>query len=378
MKSSQPLLFLFLLLTIASCINKKEKNIQNTNAEMQIAKTYFGHHDGQEIFLFTLKNINGMQVKITNYGGIITEILVPDKNGDFGNVVLGFDRLQDYLNGHPYFGAIVGRYANRIAKGKFKVLDKEYQLAINNGENALHGGIYGLDKMVWDPEYLNEGSRVGLRLKYVSPDMEEGYPGNLYTIVTYWLNTENELKIEYQAQTDKPTIINLCNHSYFNLNYNSGNSILGHLLKIDADKYTPVDETQIPTGELKPVAGTAFDFRKYKTLQQDFEKTEGGYDHNFALNNKNQIKKVLEVNEPISGRRLEVITDQPGLQLYTGNFLDGSLTGKGNMVYTKNFGFCLETQHYPDSPNNPNFPNTVLFPGQEFVSTTIYKFSVIN
>ncbi|MCF8230074.1 MAG: galactose mutarotase [Bacteroidales bacterium] len=341
---------------------------------MKIGKEKFGTVDGYEVDLYTLENIYGMRVRITNFGGIITEIIVPDKAGDFGNVVLGFDSLQPYLGEHPYFGAIIGRYANRIAKGKFTLLDKEYELATNNGPNHLHGGLQGFDKVVWDAKTIEESYRVGLELRYVSRDMEEGYPGNLYAIVTYWLNAENELKIEYKALTDKPTPVNLTNHTYFNLNYGNGD-ILDHEILIKADEYTPVDENLIPTGEMKRVAGTPFDFRTMKAIGKDIDKVPGGYDHNFVLNNNDQIAKVAEVYEPKSGRNIEVVTDQPGMQFYTGNFLDGSLLGRDSTVYEKHYGFCLETQHFPDSPNQKEFPNTILFPGQKFVSTTIYRFS---
>ncbi|MDZ7744096.1 MAG: aldose epimerase family protein [Bacteroidota bacterium] len=375
-------IYLLALLSVAlfSCGSQnnptedKNRQIINQDFEMKISKEKFGMVDGYEVDLYTLENIYGLQVKITNFGGIITEIIVPDREGKFGNVVLGFDSLQPYLDEHPYFGAIIGRYANRIAGGKFTLLEKDYSLATNNGPNHLHGGIKGFDKVIWDAQPMEESYRVGLKLSYVSPDREEGYPGNLFAIVTYWLNAENELKIEYEALTDKPTPVNLTNHTYFNLNYGAGD-ILDHQVMIRADRFTPVDDNLIPTGELAKVEGTPFDFRTMKKIGKDIGSTGGGYDHNFVLNNKDSFSKAAEVYDAASGRHLEVITDQPGLQFYTGNFLDGSIVGRADVVYKKNYGFCLETQHFPDSPNQPDFPNTILFPGQKFVSTTIYRFS---
>lgn len=338
---------------------------------------------GTDVEIYTLTNKNGVEVKITNYGATITSIKVPDKNGKFDDVALGYDSLDGYLAKNPHLGSVAGRFANRIAKGEFKLNGKSYKLAKNNGENHLHGGPGGFYQQVWtatEKEPSKDG--VGLVLKYLSKDGEEGYPGNLDVTVTYTLTDSNELKIDYAATTDKDTILNLTNHSYFNLAGAGNGDILGHQLKVNAQQTTPVDKTMIPTGEVKPVAGTPFDFSKLTTIgsrinDQDEQLILGkGYDHNFILNTGNSLStQAVEVYEPTSGRVMEVFTTQPGVQLYTGNFLDGTITGKGGKVYKQRYGFCLETQHYPDSPNRPNFPTVVLKPGQKFESTTIYKFS---
>lgn len=362
-------------LLITACTGTQTKN-EKPEIKMSITKQDFGKVGEIPVDLYTLKNLNGLIVKITNYGGIITEIITPDKNGEFANIVLGFDNLQQYLDGHPYFGAIVGRCGNRIAKGKFTLDGQEYTLAQNNGENHLHGGISGFDKKVWDATMIEEDNRVGLKLSYLSKDGEEGYPGNLLVTATYWLDNNNELKIDYEAVTDKASPINITSHSYFNLKDAGASEIFGHEMKIDADKYTVVSDEFIPTGELRDVEGTPFDFREKKTIGQDFGQVEGGYDHNFVLNNEGSYKKVVKVFEPESGRIMEVFTDQPGVQFYVGNFLDGSLTGLDGAVYNKNNGFCLETQHFPDSPNQPGFPSTILRPGTKYTSSTSHKFSV--
>ncbi len=351
---------------------------------MKIVKQDFGKtKDGISVDLYSLTNANGMKVSITTYGGIITSIIVPDKDGHMGDVVLGFDNLDDYMNKSPYFGCIVGRYGNRIAKGKFTLNGKTYTLAVNNGPNHLHGGIVGFDKVVWNAEEVRGGDYVGLKLSYLSKDGEEGYPGNLSVIVTYLLTNDNEIKIQYEATTDQPTLCNLTNHSYFNLADGGASTILDHELMIDADSITPIDETSIPTGEFMPVEGTPFDFRKPKKIGLDINDDDQqirngqGYDHNFVLNGKaGTLRLVARAVDPSTGRVLEVLTEEPGVQLYTGNFLDGSITGKGGIVYGYRHGFCLETQHYPDSPNHPNFPSTVLNPGEKYQTTTIYKFSV--
>jgi aldose 1-epimerase len=351
--------------------------------KMSTDREPFGTVDGQEVYLYHLSNKNGMKVDITNYGGIVVRLIVPDKNGKFNDVVLGYDDLAGYLKETPYFGAIIGRYGNRIAKGKFKLDGRTYTLAVNNpGDhpvNALHGGLKGFDKVVW--EVLGSSSNT-LKLHYVSKDGEEGYPGRLDAEVTYALTDQNELKIDYRATTDKPTPINLTNHSYWNLAGQGNGNILGHEMMLNADRYTPVDETLIPTGKLPSVEGTPFDFRKATPIGERIDaddeqiKFGGGYDHNYVLNRSvKSISLAARVHEPGSGRVMEVLTTEPGVQFYTGNFLDGSITGKKGKVYEKRNGFCLETQHFPDSPNHPNFPSTILKPGQVYKTTTIYKFS---
>lgn len=345
-------------------------------------KTAFGKTpDGRNIDLYTLTNKNGMQVAITNFGGIVVRIKVADRHGKSEDVVLGYDSLDGYLSDKAYFGAVVGRYGNRIAQGKFALDGATYTLARNNGENSLHGGIKGFNKAVWE---AREGSAIdgpSVELTYTSKDGEEGYPGNLSVKVVYTLTDRNELKIDYSATTDKKTVLNLTNHSYFNLNP-SGSDILQHMLMIQADKFTPVDAGLIPTGELRSIAGTPFDFRKLTTIgariEQDDEqlKLGKGYDHNFVLNKKgNGVELAARVVEPTTGRVLEVFTDQPGVQFYSGNFLDGTARGKSGKVYQRRSAFCLETQHFPDSPNHPKFPTTELKPDEKYHSTTIYKFS---
>ena len=348
---------------------------------MSIKKESFGKtKDGTEVQLYTLSNEKGMQVKITNYGATVTAILTPDKQGKAGDVVLGFDSMEAYqspayLKSGPYFGAAIGRYGNRIAKGKFTLDGKEYTLATNNGANHLHGGIVGFDKVIWTAE---EAGSNALKFSYVSKDGEEGYPGTLTTSVTYTLTGDNELKIDYEATTDKATPVNLTNHSYFNLAAGGAADALQHEVTIHADRYTVVDASLIPTGELRPVAGTVMDFSKPEAIGTRIAQVEGGgYDHNYVLRDTTDAMKLAAtVYEPTSGRVMEVRTTEPGIQFYSGNFLDGSLTGKNNTVYKKHYGFCLETQHFPDSPNQPSFPSTILKPGDTLKSSTIYKFSV--
>jgi len=349
----------------------------------KVTKTSFGKTaDGTEVSLYTLKNSKGMEAAITNYGGIVVSLKTPDKNGQFADVVLGFDALDGYLKEHPYFGAIVGRYGNRIGGAKFSIAGKEYKLAVNNGPNSLHGGIKGFDKKVWAAQA--EDATNSLILKYSSPDMEEGYPGKLDVQVTYTLTEANELRINYKATTDKETVLNLTNHSYFNLAGQGNGDILNHSIQIMSEKTTPVDATLIPTGELKEVAGTPFDFtaphkigERINDAKDEQIKFGGGYDHNFVVDGQaGSLRPAARVTEPTSGRAMEVLTTEPGIQFYTGNFLDGTLTGKGGKVYQKRFGLCLETQHFPDSPNKPQFPSTALKPGQTYLSTTVYRFSV--
>jgi aldose 1-epimerase len=349
-------------------------------------KPFGNTSDGHAVDLFVLTGAQGMQVSITNYGGIVTSLIVPDRKGNLADVVLGFESLDGYLAGHPFFGCIVGRYANRIAKGTFTLEGKKYTLAKNNGENHLHGGNRGFDKMVWKAEATAGKAGPTLRLSRTSPDGEEGYPGNLALTVTYTLTKDNALRIDYAATTDKPTPINLTNHSYFNLAGAGNGDILGHEITINADRFTPVDGGLIPTGELQSVEGTPFDFRKPVAIgarigQDDEQLRLGkGYDHNFVLNRKDPGKGgepllAARAYEPTTGRVLEVLTTEPGIQLYCGNFLDGSHKGKGGKAYKHRYGFCLETQHFPDSPNQPSFPTTILRPGETFKSTTIYRFS---
>lgn len=333
--------------------------------------------------IYTLTNKNGVSAKITNYGGIVVSLNVPDKSGQLGDVVLGFDNLEDYRKAHPFFGALAGRYGNRIANGKFSLNGIEYRLAQNDGPNSLHGGLKGFDKVIWKAKPIDTPAGPTLELTYLSQDGEEGYPGNLSVKVVYTLTHDNELRIDYTATTDKDTIVNLTHHSYFNLAGAGKGDILDHELMIKADRFTPVDETLIPTGELKPVAGTSFDFTRPTKIglridQEDEQLKFGrGYDHNYVLTKADgSLALAARVFEPTSGRVMEVWTTEPGIQFYSGNFLDGSNIGKGGQPYPRRSGFCLETQHFPDSPNHPNFPSTVLKSGETYRSTTIYKFSV--
>ncbi|MCK5134799.1 MAG: galactose mutarotase [Bacteroidales bacterium] len=373
---------------MAGCNSGKrgDRSTEQKNPKYKVEKSFFGQTlEGDSAMLFTLKNDKDYVVKITNYGGIITEILTPDRNGKMGNIALGFDNLDQYLEGHPYFGAIVGRYGNRIAKAQFTLDGETYQLAVNNGNNTLHGGLKGFDKMLWDPEVISCDERAALKLTYVSPDGEEGYPGTLKVVVTYEL-LKDQLFITYEAETDKATPLNLTNHSYFNLA--GEGTILDHILYINASRYTPVNDELIPTGELAIVEGTPYDFRKPFVIGERIDEVPGdpgGYDHNFVLDGTAKEKvldgtskeKVLaaKLMDPKSGRFLEVTTTEPGVQFYTGNFLDGTLVS-GDVTYVKNYGMCLETQHFPDSPNQPDFPTTILQPGDKFISQTIFKFGV--
>jgi aldose 1-epimerase len=335
--------------------------------------------DGSQVQLVTLQNKNGMVAKVTTYGAILTELHTPDRNGKIQDIVLGFDNLEQYLKGHPFFGAIAGRYANRIARGKFTLDGKEYTLATNNGKNHLHGGVKGFDKKNWDiAETKDNDNRAHVTLACKSKDGEEGYPGNLDVKVTYTLTDDNELIIDYLATTDKKTVLNLTNHSYFNL-AGSG-TILDHEIQIEADQYTPVDAELIPTGEIASVKGTPLDFTTPHKIGERHAQTAikpAGYDHNFVLRGgvTKTRRLAARLSEPKSGRVLEVFTTEPGVQLYTGPGLNGSLTGVGGVNYPQFGGLCLETQHFPDSPNRPNFPSTVLEPGQKYVTSTSFKFS---
>jgi len=334
--------------------------------------------DGQAVDIVTMSNPNGLEAKIITYGGIIVSLKVPDRDGKLGDVVLGFDNLDDYAKKSPYFGTIAGRYANRIAKGRFTLDGVEYKLAVNNAPNHLHGGIKGFDKVVWKIQDSSVGGdEAVLKLSYLSKDGEEGYPGNLKCTVTYTLTADNELKMHYEATTDKPTVLNLTNHSYWNLAGQGNGDILGHELMLNADGFTPVDEGLIPTGQIKTVKGSPMDFTQAMKIGSRIAKIDiGGYDHNFVLRGKTgQMKLCATVYEPTSGRIMQIHTTEPGVQFYTGNFLDGTLTGKAGKVYQKHYGFCLETQHFPDSPNKPDFPSVVLRPGQKYDTTTVHKFS---
>ena len=338
--------------------------------------------DGKAVDAYTFTNANGIEIKAITYGGIITSLKVPDRAGKSGDVVLGFDSLDGYLKDPPYFGAIIGRYGNRIARAQFTLEGKTYKLAANNGPNHLHGGLKGFDKVVWNAEPIKGPDGVGVAFTRTSPDGEEGYPGNLKVRVTYVLNDRNDLTVEYHATTDKATPVNLTQHSYFNLA--GDGDILGHELMINADRYTPVDDTLIPTGKLAPVQGTPFDFRKSTAIgarinQDDPQLKNGkGYDHNWVLNRTPAAGPQLaaRVIEPKTGRMLEIRTTEPGIQFYSGNFLDGTITGKSGRVYKHRTGFCLETQHFPDSPNQPGFPTTTLRPGQEYSTKTVFTFGV--
>lgn len=374
--TSRLLLFALTASLTVSCgrpSDNKSKAAQTTKPMITIDTTVFGRIDGKDIYLYTLASAK-MTVKITNFGGIVTSIVVPDRAGNMDDVVLGFDSLQDYVGIHPYFGCIVGRCANRIASGKFVLDGKTYQLAKNIGENHLHGGISGFDKKVWNATEFRQDDEAGIELTYTSPDGEEGYPGDLKVTVIYALNANRELIIRYFAETNKPTPINLTHHGYFNLKGAGNGDILEHELMINADRYNVVNDQLLPTGEFRDVTGTPMDFRQPKLIGRDMAKVDGGYDHNFVLNSTGDLIKVAVLSEASTGRWMEVYTNQPGMQFYGGNFLDGTLTGKNGRIYNKHYGLCLETQHFPDSPNQPTFPNTILRPGEEFASETIYKF----
>ena len=376
-----------LAVVFVQCKNNQEGKEAEIPSDQQeptsMERTAFGTTpEGYEVEQFTLRNANGMEVKIITYGGRITSLKAPDKIGNFEDVVLGFDDLELYLEENPYFGALIGRYGNRIAQGKFSLDGKEYALAQNNGENHLHGGEKGFDKVVWNVKESSEPNT--LVLSYVSEHMEEGYPGRLETVVTYTLTEDNALDVEYEATTDRKTIVNLTQHAYFNLSGDFSETILDHIIRINADKFVPVDNDLIPTGELRSVAGTPFDFRETMPLGKKIDAANeqleiaGGYDHTWVLNEQDSgMRFAAAALHPESGRKLEVYTTEPGMQLYTGNFLDGTLPlqyGEGN--YEKRTGFCFETQHYPDSPNQENFPSVVLEPGETYSSKTSFKFSV--
>ncbi len=347
-----------------------------TAPSASIQKSDFGTTpDGAHVDLYTLTNRRGMVAKIATYGATLTQLLVPDRDGKIADVTLGFDNLKQYETQSPYFGATIGRYGNRIAKGTFELDGKTYTLATNNGPNHLHGGMKGFDKKVWAAAPSDSPDGPSLKLTCQSPDGEEGYPGTLDVAVTYTLTDADALRIDYSATTDAATVFNPTNHTYFNLGGEGSGSILDETLTVNADAYLPVDADMIPTGELKPVKGTPFDFTMPTVIGSRFDRLDNGYDHNFVLNHKpGEVALAARLSDPTSGRVMEVRTDQPGIQVYTGNFLDGKTVGAGGNAYAKNGAVCLETQHFPDSPNHPSFPSTELKPGETFKSTTIYQF----
>jgi aldose 1-epimerase len=381
---------IFLLFLLGGCFmlscskSDEPKTAQEEgNAKMKIEQSAFGKTaDGEDVSLFTLQNTAGMKATLTDYGATVISLFAPDRHGNFDDVVFGFPILEGYLQEHPFFGGTIGRYGNRIGKGKFKLDGVEYKLAANNGENHLHGGVKGFHKVVWSAAPVQQDSAVGAKFSYLSKDGEEGYPGNLSCTVTYSLTNNNELKIEYHATTDKATPVNLTHHGYFNLAGQVKGDILNHQLEIFADRFTPVDKGLIPTGELRPVEGTPMDFRQPHAIGERINSEDEqlkfglGYDHNWVLNNSNgSLALAARVYEPTTGRVMEVWTTEPGLQFYSGNFLDGTLTGKDNQIYKHRSGFCLETQHFPDSPNKPDFPSTILRPGETYSTETIYRFA---
>lgn len=355
-----------------SCGNNKTKEMVTTQS--------FGSFDGKDVSLYTLTNKKGDVLKLSNYGAVIVEIIVPDRNGKKENVTLGYDNFDGYVNGDPYFGKVVGQYANRIAKGRFSLDGVEYTLAINNAPNALHGGPTGWHSRVWDAQVLKNTDFPAIRFTYNKPDMEEGFPGNVVAEVVYTWTDNDEIILDYKVTTDKKTVVNITNHAYFNLHGAGVGDILDHEAVIKASSFTPVDSTLIPTGEIRPVEGTPFDFRTPHLIGErigaDYDqlKLGRGYDHNFVLDNAEEVDAT--VYDPSTGRVLEVLTDQPGVQLYTGNFLDGTQTGHGGKVYNYRSGFCLETQHFPDSPNQAAFPSVILMPEEPFLSSTTFRFSV--
>ena len=353
-------------------------------AQPAITKETFGKtKDGESVDIYTLRNRHGMETRITNYGGIVVSLTAPDRDHKFADVVLGYSNLDDYMNPpFPYFGAIIGRYGNRIAKGRFTLNGIEYKLAVNNGENHLHGGLKGFDRVVWTAQETKSAAGPALTLTYLSKDGEEGYPGNLRVRVVYTLTNNNELKIDYTASTDKDTVTNLTHHSYFNLAGEGNGDILDHRVVLKASRFVPTDAGSIPTGELKNVAGTPFDFLRANAIgariNEDDQQLKfgNGYDHTWVINGRaGVLRQAASVYEPATGRVMEVWTTEPGVQFYTGNFLDGSRPGKSGKPYPRRSGFCLETQHYPDSPNRPNFPTTTLRKGATYRSTTIYRFT---
>lgn len=376
-------LLLVLFGLLLGCQNNASQGEQHASEESKAAtftteKMPFGEFEGQEVFLYSLNAPNGFSVDITTYGGAITAIRTPDKDGQMGNVVLGFNDLDGYLQeDNPYFGCLVGRYANRIANAQFTLNGETFNLAPNNNGNTLHGGEKGFDKRVWTASANTTAEAAQLMLTYVSQDGEEGYPGTLTAKVTYSIGNDNDLKISYEATTDKPTPVNLTNHAYFNLSAGSASDILGHELMLNADTYTPVDAGLIPTGEIKEVSGGPMDFTTAKVIGRDIGEVEGGYDHNWVLNKEGDaLTRAATLYSPNTGRFMEMLTTEPAVQFYSGNFLDGSLTNEDGKTIVKHYGLCLEAQHYPDSPNQPDFPEVILEPGETYTQTTVYRFSV--
>lgn len=379
-----------ILFLVISCKEQMEKNTESIkNEAVMKLKTTVSPADfvdeiaGDSVGFYTLKNANGIEITFTNYGQRLVSLHTPDRNGKFDDVVLGYATLKEFVENRNYYGSVIGRYGNRIGKGTFSIGDITYDLAKNNGENHLHGGIKGFESVVWKVDNSSENSIAFSRM---SPDMEEGYPGNLDVKVTYTLNDDNELKINYKAITDKATVVNLTNHSFFNLKGEGNGDITDHLVMINADAYTPVDDGLIPTGKIETVAGTPFDFRTPKTIGRDIDsdfeqlKIGKGYDHNYVINdapkNEDGLKLTATITEPVSGRTMEVYTSEPGVQFYTGNFMNGSDIGKTGKPYLFRGSFCFETQHFPDSPNKPEFPSTLLNPGDVYDTDTVYKFGV--
>lgn len=368
------IVLVFLCLAMVCSANGADK------AKANVEKIVFGKTaDGKPVDLYVLTNSKGMTAKVMTYGATLTALTAPDRDGKFDEVTLGFDDLKSYLAGHPFFGSTAGRVANRIAKGRFTLDGKEYKLATNNGPNHLHGGTKGFDKAMWNAEPVPAADGAAVKFTYRSPDGEEGYPGNLSVAVIYTLTNQNELKIHYAATTDKATPVNLTNHAYFNLGGVKAGTILDHELQLEADRYTPADATLIPTGQIESVKGTPLDFTKPTAIGARIGQIKAdpvGYDHNFVLNSGGKsLALAARVYEPKTGRIMEMFTTEPGVQFYTGNFLDGKIKGKSGVVYPKHQGFCLEAQHFPDSVNQPKFPSVVLTPGKTYKQTTIYKFS---
>ena len=379
-RSTHNLLIVLLALTAGfavSCSTSRGQLDRQKTMHASVEKGDFGRMpDGTAVDVYTLKNKNGLVAKVITYGALLAEMHVPDRNGRLGDVTLGFDNLQQYLDGHPYFGATIGRYANRIAKGRFTLDGRTYTLATNNGPNHLHGGLRGFDKVVWNASILGSETGASVKFTYVSRDGEEGYPGTLTATVVYTLTDRDELRLDYTATTDKATVVNLTNHAYWNLAERG--EILGHLLMLNADRYTPVDDTLIPTGEIAPVRGTIMDFTQPMPIGSRIRQLTNdpqGYDHNYVLRGGGgKLALAARVEEPNTGRILEIHTTEPGIQFYSGNFLDGTLRGKGGAVYQQHHAFCLEADHFPDSPNRPEFPPVTLRPGQVFRQTTIHRF----
>lgn len=390
MSSRSPLVhrtrFPLSILLLTACMSGDKGASAVAAVPVTVSRAPFGVlPNGDSVHVFTMTNADGIELRALDYGGLVISLKTPDKTGALGDIVLGYDNIDGYLKSTPYFGAIVGRYGNRIAKGKFTIEGKTYSVPVNNGVNSLHGGLKGFDKVMWTAESSQDSTGAHVVLSYVSTDGEEGYPGTLTARVTYTLTNANEFAIEYHATTDRATPINLTQHSYFNL-AGSGD-VLAHQLSLNADAYTPVDSTLIPTGVLQPVAGTPFDFRQRVAIGAHINDADaqltiaGGYDHNFVITRTagdTSLVHAARVVEPISGRTLDVATTEPGVQFYTGNFLDGTITGKAGHVYQRRNGFCLETQHFPDSPNQPSFPSTILMPGATYHTRTVYTFGVVK